>query len=75
MIITRKDPISKKINSLKIPITQKQLSRIENRFKTDELIQDIVPELTASQREFLMTGITEETWSIHIKEEDDAQEH
>jgi hypothetical protein len=66
MIITKKDPLSGQTNSIEIPITLKELNRVNDRFKTDELIQDIVPQLTESEREFLMTGITEETWNTQI---------
>jgi hypothetical protein len=69
MIITKRDPISRKINSIEIPITQNELNQVENRHKTKYTIQDIVPQLTASQREFLMTGITDETWSTYIDKE------
>lgn len=42
-----------------LPITDQQLKRwLEGR----ELIQNIMPELDNSQREFLMTGYTPEDW-------------
>jgi hypothetical protein len=66
MIITKKDPLSGQTNSIEIPITLKELNRINNRFKTDELIQNIAPQLTEFEREFLMTEITEKTWSTQI---------
>jgi hypothetical protein len=62
MIITKKDPLSGEVNSVEIPITQAELTRCNTRHETNEYIQDIVPHLTASQREFLMTGITDATW-------------
>ncbi len=64
MIITKKDPLSGKVNSIEIPITQKELNRCNARHENDEYIQDIVPHLTASEREFLMTGITDVTWDV-----------
>lgn len=52
-----------------LDITQDQLDRIENSFNTKELIQNIVPNLTPAQREFLMTGITEQEWNQLYGEE------
>jgi hypothetical protein len=66
MIITKKDPLSGKINSIEIPITKEELARCNTRHESNECIQNIVPNLTASQREFLMTGITDDTWNAHF---------
>ncbi len=55
-----------KSNTLDLNITQSQLDRVNNRHSTDEYIQDIVPNLSASEREFLITGILEETWQERL---------
>ena len=39
--------------------------------RTNELIQDAFPQLNDAEREFLMTGITEEEWNTHMKGEDE----
>lgn len=52
-----------KVNSLNLNITESQLFRVNNRHLTGEYIQDIVPDLSDSEREFLMTGILDETWN------------
>lgn len=62
MIIVKTSRISGLENSIDIDITQDQLNRINNRFDTKELIQNIVPNLTPGEREFLITGITEQEW-------------
>jgi hypothetical protein len=49
-------------NTLDLDITQSQLDRINNSYTTGECIQNIVPHLPASEREFLMTGILEDVW-------------
>lgn len=49
-----------------IPCTQDQLERY---LKGVELIQDIFPELSADDREFLMTGITPEEWNAEFGDE------
>jgi hypothetical protein len=58
MLITRTSRISGKIRTLDIPVTQEQLDAWYN----GELIQKAMPNLTASQREFIKTGITDEEW-------------
>jgi hypothetical protein len=45
-----------------IPVTEEEIFRIDNRFHSGELIQNIVPSLPPEQREFLMTGATPEEW-------------
>jgi hypothetical protein len=62
MNITKRSSLTGKENTLNIDVTPEQLARIENRMNTTELIQNIVPNLSMSDREFLMTGITNEEW-------------
>ncbi len=62
MEITKISQLSGIEHTMDINVDQYQMIRIENRFHTKELIQDIVPHLLASEREFLMTGITEKEW-------------
>jgi len=69
MLITKQSPISKEFNSIDLNITQDQLDRITNRFNTKELIQNIVPDLTPGEREFLISGITEQEWDTLYGEE------
>jgi uncharacterized membrane protein YheB (UPF0754 family) len=63
MNITMKSQLTGVEHTLEIDITENQLSRILNRFGTKELIQNIVPNLSIDEREFLITGITKEEWS------------
>jgi hypothetical protein len=62
MNITKRSSLTGKENTLNIDVTPEQLFRIENRMNTTELIQNIVPNLSMEDREFLMTGITNEEW-------------
>ena len=62
MKITKISPISGNEYSMDIPITIDELNRITNRFGTTELIQNIVPNLSADEREFLISGITPTEW-------------
>jgi hypothetical protein len=58
MIITRKSPLSGKINTMDINVSAGQIVRWE----MGELIQNAMPNLTADEREFIKTGITPEEW-------------
>jgi hypothetical protein len=62
MKVTKISQLSGIEHTMELNITSEELMRIENRFNTKELIQNIVPHLLASEREFLMTGITEKEW-------------
>ena len=55
MLIERESPFSHSINELEIDVTPEQLKAWED----GELIQDVMPNLTPDEREFLMTGIME----------------
>ena len=59
MNITRTSPFTGKVNTLDLPVTQAQLDKWEQGAR----IQDVFPTLTAGQREFILTGITEKEWS------------
>lgn len=59
MIISKKSNITGRLHFRNINITPSQFLRIE---KGEELIQDICPELSASDREFLISGITPIEW-------------
>jgi hypothetical protein len=60
MQVTKQSRISGKISSMDLDITSDQLERINLKI---ELIQNIVPNLSSEQREFLITGITPEEWN------------
>ena len=71
MLITRKDPFSGQSNTLDIPCTTEQLIAWEQ----GALIQNAMPHLTPDEREFLMTGITAESWKKAFgKNSDDPEE-
>ena len=58
MQIIRRSSLSGKMHTMDLPITQEELTR----WDAGELVQNVFPYLTPSQREFLMTGVTEEEW-------------
>lgn len=59
MLITRKSMLTGVERTLDIPCTQEQLDAWSTG---QDLIQHIMPDLTADQREFIMTGCTAEEW-------------
>lgn len=68
MLITRQSTWSGKVRTLDIPVTYEQLYEWER----GTLIQNAMPNLTADQREFLMTGITAEEWDEMFERDEDA---
>jgi hypothetical protein len=70
MFITRQSQWSGITRTLDIPVTHEQLYEWQQR---GAMIQNAMPNLTAAQREFLMTGVTEEEWKeMWGKEDEDA---
>ena len=63
VIVYRKSPLTKKINEMKLDVTQEQLDEFyydPNR----RLIQEIFPQLSEVEREFLQTGYTADDWRV-----------
>ncbi len=58
MLITRLSPFSGKENTKEIEVTPEQIHSWEN----GELIQNAMPNLKPADREFIMTGITDDEW-------------
>ena len=65
MLLERTSMISNKTTTMELPITNAQL----NRWEQGELIQNVFPDLTPDQREFIMTGITGEEWKEEMTNE------
>ena len=59
MKITRTSRLSAETNVMDIDITEEQLALWESGMA---LIQDAMPNISADEREFIMTGITPEEW-------------
>ena len=62
MKIERKSPFSGKQHTQEIPVTAEQIRLWEGGM----LIQNAMPQLTADQREFVMTGITSSEWTAEF---------
>ena len=70
MEVTRTSKITGITRTVDLPITEEQLID----YGRGALIQDALWNLTASQREFFMTGITEEEWNMFVEITDDDDE-
>ena len=64
--ITRTDPFTGDVNSLDLDVTQEQL----DLWKSGGLIQDVMPNLNADDREFIVSGITIGSWDNLFGEEE-----
>lgn len=60
MQITRKSPITGDTHTREIDVTEEQLLA----WQEGELIQNAMPDLSADDREFILTGITPEEWNL-----------
>jgi len=58
MIIQRKSMISGIVRQRDLDVTAEQIAR----WQGGELIQNVFPRLSPSDREFLVTGTTDEEW-------------
>lgn len=59
MTITRTSNLSGVTRTRDLPVTEDQMARFQSGVAT---IQDIFPQLSPSDREFIKTGITDEEW-------------
>ena len=66
MKIVRRSPFSGKVNTRDLPITEEEV----RRWQGGELIQNVWPQLSPGDREFLMTGITDDEWDDLFKDEE-----
>ena len=60
MKITRKSPVTGKVNEMEIDVTEEQILA----WKSGAMIQAVMPTLTDDEREFIMTGLTPEDWDM-----------
>lgn len=63
--ITKKSILTGKFNTMELDVSKDQL----NRYESGELVQNVFPELSADEREFLISGITPEEWNKAFGEE------
>ena len=66
MIVSQTNMFTGKTNTWDLPVTSQQIKRWMN----GELIQNVMPDLSLEQREFLKTGILPEEWDAMFHAED-----
>lgn len=67
MLITRKSPRTGIETTLDLPITQQQIQD----WHDGVMIQRAFPNLSASEREFIKTGLTQADWDAIFPSEDE----
>jgi hypothetical protein len=70
MRIVRTSPFTGKTNIREINVTEAQIEA----WQGGELIQDAMPHLSAGDREFIKTGITDEEWNAAFGVDDSEDE-
>ena len=68
MLITRTSLLTGITRTKDIPVTEDLLDRWQQGV---ELIQDVMPWLSASDREFIKTGITDDEWDEAFGDEEE----
>lgn len=62
--------LSGKERTMDLPITNEQIAK----FEAGALIQDAFPHLTDSQREFYLTGSTDDEWDEAFGDDEDDED-
>ena len=65
MLIAKTSSLTSKTHQMEIDVSDKQIAL----WMEGALIQDVMPSLSADEREFLMTGITPDEWAAEFGEE------
>lgn len=67
MKITRTSMFSGKANTFDLPVTKAQLQA----WQAGGMVQDVFPNLSPEQREFLISGATPDEWKQMFRDEDE----
>lgn len=70
MKITRISPLTRETNEREIPCTEEQYNLW---WMGGGHIQDIMPNVSAEDREFIMTGYTPEDWNTLFNDEEEDE--
>lgn len=77
MLITRVSLLTGETSTMDIPVTQDQIDELVKTtykwYHPTKLIQEAFPDLTAEQREFIMTGSTSEEWAKIMYDPDEYE--
>lgn len=61
--VTLTSMLTGKTNAMNLPTSVGKVKQFLSHRQDCDLVQDMFPELSEDQREFLMTGITPDEWS------------
>ena len=67
MMIAKTSSLSSKTHEMEIDVSDKQITL----WMEGALIQDVMPNLTPEEREFLISGITPDEWNATFPEGDE----
>lgn len=70
MLISRRSPRTGNINTMDLDVTQAQLDEMALPGPERRYVQDIFPNLSNDEREFIKTGYTPEDWAAMFPDED-----
>lgn len=62
MLLERRCPFTGKMNTMELPLTEREYYRGFTAWENGAYIQAAFPTLNADQREFIKTGITPQMW-------------
>ena len=68
--VTRQSILTRKMNTMELPILQEHLDMYDTIGGL--LVQNVFPNLSAEQREFLINGVTPDEWNKHIGDFNDG---
>jgi hypothetical protein len=71
MKLTKKSSFTGIEHSLELPITEIEYNWGITEMNKGKNIQNVFPQLSDDEREFILTGVTKEEWDEFIGEEDD----
>ena len=66
MIVRKRNIFTGKVRELDLDVTQEQI----HRWTDGELIQNVMPQLSADEREFLVSGFLPSEWDELMSEEE-----
>ena len=65
MLYTQRSKLTGRVNQMELPVTPEQFREWQT---SRTLIQNAFPQLTPDQREFLLTGSTQQEWDDLFKD-------
>lgn len=74
VVLTKKSIITGRINEMVLPLSEEDFLQAFQAWRGGALIQDVFPTLNDTQREFILTGMSEEEQERAFGGDDDGEE-